>query len=160
MFDEYLHGSQSGTGKLMVYPKWFLLMIFQGSLIVILWLWYKGKRFGPIFFPREETVRFSDEGIQALSAWYLRGSRYHDSIVIQADYVRSILQDRWGIPQNREWLDLSEWFARKLKRIPESEMRPFLTNLDQILHKEKLTKQEFLLWSRNLDRLRKEVELG
>lgn len=160
LFDEFLHGNQSTVNQLMVYPKWFLLMILQGIFLMVLWLWYKGKRFGPIFVPREETVRFSDEGIRALSAWYLRGGRYHDSIVIQADYVKSLMQERWGIPHSREWLDLTSIFERKLMQMQTSEIRPFLIGLVQILEKEKLNKQEFLLWSRKLDRLRKEVEQG
>jgi hypothetical protein len=160
LFDEYLHGNQSSSNHLMVYPQWFLLMNLQGIFLFILWLWYKGKRFGPISIPREESVRFSDEGIRALSAWYLRGNLYHDSITIQADYVRSLLQERWGIPHSKDWLDLVSWFERKLVQLPTIEIRPLLTGLTQVLEKEKISKQEYLLWSRNLDRLRKEVEQG
>ncbi|MFL6557014.1 MAG: DUF4350 domain-containing protein, partial [Bacillus sp. (in: firmicutes)] len=91
LFDEYIHGGENASSFLTVYPMWFLLLVFQGILVLILWLWYKGKRFGPMFTPREETVRFSDEGVQALAAWYLRGKRYQDSLVIQADYVKLLL---------------------------------------------------------------------
>ncbi len=35
---------------------------------------------------------------------------------------------------------------------------PFLNGLTNILEKEKISKQEYLLWSKKLDRLRKEVE--
>lgn len=160
LFDEYIHGDQNASNMLMIYPKWFLTFMLQGSLISILWLWYKGMRFGPIFFPREDSVRFSDEGIRALTAWYLRGSRYHDSIVIQADYVKNLLQERWGIPSSWEWLDLASLFERKLHQMPTSEIGPFLDSLAYVLEKEKLNKLEYLLWSRKLDRLRKEVEQG
>jgi hypothetical protein len=160
LFDEYLHGNQSEANKLTVYPKWFLLMILQVIFLMILWLWYKGKRFGPISFPREEVVRFSDEGIQALTAWYLRGGFYHESIVIQAEYVKGLLQERWGISSNRDWLELALFFERNFVQIPVSEIHPLLTGLVQVLKKEKISKQEYLLWSRNIDRLRKEVEQG
>ncbi|WML48949.1 DUF4350 domain-containing protein [Neobacillus sp. PS3-34] len=160
LFDEYMHGEQNAPTMLTVYPQWFLLMVLQGLLLVILWLWYNGKRFGPIFIPREETVRFSDEGLRAMAAWYLRGKRYHDSLLIQSDYVKLLLQERWGIPYGTEWQNVSGFLERKGLKMPQKEIRAFLDGLITVLGKEKLTKQEFLLWSRKLDRLRKEVDEG
>jgi len=127
-------------------------------LLLLLWLWMKGKRFGPIFVPREESVRFSDEGLKALAAWYLRGKRYHDSIIIQSDYVKLLLQERWQIPYHREWQDLSSYMEKKWTRMSANEINSFLTGLVHILEKETITKQEFLLWSKRLEQLRKEVE--
>jgi hypothetical protein len=160
LFDEYLHGSQTASNQLFVYPKWFLLLFLQGVILLILWLWQKGKRFGPIFVPREESVRFSDEGIRALSAWYLRGSRYQDSLMIQADYVKHLLQERWGIPLGRNWTELEGLFERKKLRLRNEGIHSFITGLVQVLAKEKISKQEYLLWSKKLDQLRKEVEQG
>ncbi len=157
LFDEYIHGEQS-TSLLVVYPKWFLLLLLQGILLTMFWLWYKGKRFGPIYLPREESVRFSDEGIQAIAAWYLRGKRYHDSLLIQADYIKLLLQERWQIPYNKEWQDLAGYFERKWVGLPAREIGPFLSGLVSILEKDKINKQEYLLWSRKLEQLRKEVE--
>jgi hypothetical protein len=158
LFDEYIHGGENAASVWHVYPMWFLLLVVQATLLIILWLWMKGKRFGPIFVPREETVRFSDEGVNALAAWYLRGKRYHDSIMIQADYVKLLLQERWQIPYNREWQDLSSYIERKLTRLSAREINSFLVGLVNILEKEKLTKQEYLLWSKKLEQLRREVE--
>lgn len=159
-FDEYIHTGKSTAALLNVYPKWFLLILLQVILITILWLWYKGKRFGPIFVPREETVRFSDEGIKALTAWYLKGRRYHDSFLIQADYVRLLLQERWRIPYNKKWQDLSPFLERKWLGVHKSDIRPFLNGMTKMVEKEKMNKQEFLHWSRKLELLRKEVEEG
>ncbi|WML60567.1 DUF4350 domain-containing protein [Neobacillus sp. PS2-9] len=160
LFDEYLHTGKGTAGRLAVYPMWFLILLLQGILIMILWLWKKGKRFGPIFTPREDTVRFSDEGIQALTAWFIRGSRYQDSIRIQADYVKHLLQEHWRIPYSKEWRDSISLLEKKWKQMPSSEINSFLKGLEIILEKEKLSKQEYLLWSRKLDRLRKEVNEG
>jgi len=160
LFDEYLHTGKSTAGQLAVYPMWFLILLLQGILIMILWLWNKGKRFGPIFTPREETVRFSDEGIQALTAWFIRGRRYQDSIRIQADYVKHLLQEHWRIPYSKEWRDSVSLLNMKWKHMPSSEINSFINGLEIILEKEKLSKQEYLLWSRKLDRLRKEVNEG
>lgn len=158
LFDEYIHGEQSTTAMLLVYPKWFLLLLLQGILLTVLWVWHNGKRFGPIYIPREESARFSDEGIQAIAAWYMRGRRYHDSLLIQADYVKLLLQERWQIPYSREWQELDGYFEKKGLEMPSSEIKPFLSGLVTILKKEKLSKQEYLLWSRKLEHLRKEVE--
>ncbi len=160
LFDEYSHGGQNASTIFTLYPKWFLLLMLQGGLFSFLWLWSKGKRFGPILVPREETVRFSDEGIKALAAWYQRGRRYHDSLVIQADYIKVQLHDRWGIPYNYAWKDLVSPLERKWSGMSNKEIRPFLNDLTNILTKEKVSKQEYLLWSKKLDRLRKEVEEG
>src|SRR5690606_17962907 len=93
-FEEYIHHRKNTTTYLGIYPMWFLVLMLQATLLTIIWLWSTGKRFGPIFKLREETVRFSDEGIRALTAWYLRGKRYRDSILIQADYVKYSLQEK------------------------------------------------------------------
>jgi hypothetical protein len=159
-FDEYLHGSQNGSSIMTVYPMWFLLLILQGILLLMIWLWFKGKRFGPLLVPREESLRFSDEGIRAITAWYLRGRRYHDSLLIQADYLKLLLQERWRIPYRVEWRDLSSYLERQHLGMQKHEIRPFLNGLTNILEKEKVSKQEFLLWSRSLEQLRKEVEEG
>jgi hypothetical protein len=160
LFDEYIHTPEGVFTRLMVYPKWFLLLILQGLLLTFLWLWYKGKRFGPLFIPREETVRFSDEGIRALTAWFIRGKRYHDSIIIQADYVKQLLQEYWHIPYNSDWKDLDDPLERKWKRKSKSEIQSFLKGLAAVLNKEKISKQEYMLWSKKIDGLRKEVEEG
>lgn len=160
LFDQYIHGGKNATSALKVYPRWFILFMLQGALLAILWLWYRGKRFGPIFIPREETVRFSDEGIRALAAWYLRGHRYHDSLVIQADYVKLLLQERWRIPYHQEWQDLTDHFERKFPQMKRTEIHAFLNGLTNILEREKVSKQEYLLWSKKIERMRKEVEEG
>ena len=60
LFDEYIQGGENAAKLTKVYPFWFLMLVFQGGIIVILSLWSLGKRFGPIDQPREDSVRFSD----------------------------------------------------------------------------------------------------
>ncbi|WP_064094266.1 DUF4350 domain-containing protein [Rossellomorea aquimaris] len=158
LFDEYHHGGEGGAPVHTLYPKWFLLIILQCVIFTLLWLWYRGKRFGSILVPREETVRFSDERIKALGAWYLKGRQYRDSINIQSDYVRGLLQEKWGIPTTRDWVDLEEQLARKIMGIPRKEIPGLLKGLHEIIDKESLSKQEYLLWSKKINRIRKEVE--
>ncbi|MGD6969112.1 DUF4350 domain-containing protein [Rossellomorea vietnamensis] len=160
LFDEYIHGGENDASVVTLYPKWFLLLMVQGLFLAILWLWYQGKRFGPVVQVREEHVRFSDERIKALAAWHLRGKRFTDSLNIQADYVKLLLQEKWGIPYSRDWTDSTGGLLRKWTSADEKDINRFVTELSAALEKETLSKQEYLLWSKKLDRLRKEVEEG
>ncbi|MCH1626695.1 DUF4350 domain-containing protein [Fredinandcohnia quinoae] len=158
LFDEYTYVGDGNSTLLAVYPKWFVLVIILGIIIMLLYLWNEGKRFGPIFTPREESVRFSDEGLRALTAWYLKGNRYHDSLKIQADYNKLLMQERWGIPYKKEWLDLTTQLELKLSNSGHFDIKAFINGLNHVLNKGKISKQEYVLWSKKLDRLRKEVE--
>jgi hypothetical protein len=158
LFDEYLHGKQDASSILKVYPRWFILFLFQGIILSCLFLWYQGKRFGPLLVPREETVRYSDERIKALAAWYMRGYHYKDSLHIQADYVKLLLQERWGIPYSKEWEDIDIYLEKRLSNIPKLEIKTFVVELTKVLMQGKVTKHDYLVWSKKLDQLRKEVE--
>ena len=118
LFNEYVHGQQDATSMANVYPKWFSLLLIQGAILTCLLLWFQGKRFGLVVIPREDTVRFSDERIKALAAWYIRSRRYQDSLRIQADYVKLLLQERWGIPYSKEWIEIERYLGEKWKGIP------------------------------------------
>lgn len=153
-FDEYVHMGENASTVWTVYPKWFLIVMLQIFVISILFLWAKGKRFGPILIPREETVRFSDEGVKALAAWYLRGKKYRDSLNIQSDFVKQLIQERYGIPSTVEWFEMIDLFQRKRINVTDVQI---LNDIGAVLQNEKLTKQEYLLWSKRLERLREEV---
>lgn len=158
MFDEYVHGSGNAPAITTVYPEWMLVLALQAILLAIIWLWYQGKRFGPVVEPREATVRFSDERIQALAAWYLRGRRYRDALGIQADYVKLLLQERWGIPYYKEWPEIADQLERKTAL--EGDVGQFLYDLSHVLNQENISKKTWKTWSKKIDKLREEVEEG
>ncbi len=158
LFDEYVHGLNNQSNVTTLYPKWFLVLMVQSIIFTLLWLVLKGKRFGPIFIPREETVRFSDEKIKALAAWYLRSRNYKDALGLQTEYLKYMLQEKWGIPYRAEWKDLNDALQRKWLTVNPKEIREFLEGLTEVLNKETISKQEFLLWSKKLEQLRKEVD--
>ncbi|WP_169911151.1 DUF4350 domain-containing protein [Evansella clarkii] len=158
LFDEYLHGD--GPAVTAVYPMAFLVFLLQGAIVALLWLWSKGKRFGPVFEPREESVRYSDESIRALAAWYLRlkGGRFNESLQIQADYLRMLMQHHWRIPGKYSWKETEDQLKLKWQGKSETEIAAFVLGLEEVLYKEKVSRQEYLHWSRKLDSLKKEVE--
>ncbi|MRH43195.1 DUF4350 domain-containing protein [Aquibacillus halophilus] len=158
LFDEYSHGADNASSIQTLYPKWLLALAVQLILLTAIWLWYLGKRFGPILIAREETVRYSDERIKALAAWYQRSRSYQDSIIIQANYLKLLLQERWGIPYHKEWADIAVQLERKLLNVSKIDINTFLTELSKVLRKEKISKQEFLVWSKKIDSIRKEVD--
>ncbi|MFA1819217.1 DUF4350 domain-containing protein [Virgibacillus oceani] len=156
--DEYVHGGGSGPTAVSMYPQWMLVLVLQLGVLTLLWLLSKGKRFGPVRTPREEMVRFSNEQTTALAAWYQRGRRYQDSLRLQADYVKLLLQEEWGIPYRRSWQESTELLKHKVEEIPAEEVGMFTLELTKLLNKESVNKQEYLAWSKKLDRLVREVE--
>lgn len=159
LFDEFVHDSQFATSFINSYPFWFLVIIFQGMIVTLVWLFYKGKRFGPIFTPREDSVRFSDEGITALASWYMRAKRYQDSLHIQADYVKHLLQEHWRIPYKSSWKDIKPLLERRWQS-PPMDIDQFVDELEIVLAEQSINKGQYIQWSKTLDELRKEVEEG
>lgn len=157
LFDEYIHGSKSFTSTIYAYPEWFIVLFFLSIIVTIFYIWYKGKRFGPIFIPREDSVRFSDESIRALASWFMKGKLYHESLNIQAQFIRQRLQERWGINVKKPWIELENDFNQRQLQLDE-DIPTFLSNLQRVLEKQSINKQEYLLWMKKLDQLRKEVE--
>ncbi|QTN00729.1 DUF4350 domain-containing protein [Sediminibacillus dalangtanensis] len=158
LFDEYVHAGENGAGVTTLYPKWLLVLVVQALFVTILWLWNRGKRFGPIDIPREETVRFSDEQIQAVAAWYQRGRYYRDSLAVQADYVQQLLLERRGIVFNGDWKVAADKLSSRARYLPADEIQEYTEGIAEVVEKPSISKQEYLLWSKRLDRLREEVE--
>lgn len=158
LFDEYSHATGNASSIDTLYPRWLLVIGLQGLLLTVLMLWHQGKRFGPVLVARDEMVRFSDERVKALAAWYQKGKRYHDSLNHQADYVKLLLQERWGIPYYKEWQDIDEQMKRKRKHLAAVDVDEFLTGLTSVLKNEHVNKKDYLKWSERIDQLRREVE--
>ncbi|MDF2922074.1 MAG: hypothetical protein K0R57_988 [Paenibacillaceae bacterium] len=96
-FDEYHHGYRAERGITEVYPAWLLAVYVQAALAVVLWLVRKGKRFGPVHIPREWVVRRGDETLAAVAGWYKRRKLRNEAIREQEQYLRQLLQERWGV---------------------------------------------------------------
>ncbi|MHB8126109.1 MAG: DUF4350 domain-containing protein [Desulfitobacteriaceae bacterium] len=156
-FNDYVHGNSNLPTVLRVYPEWFLVLLAQVSVTCLLWLWYKGKRFGSIQTPREEVVRFGDERIRAIAAWYERGRFYKESLLIQDNFLRQTVQERWGILAN---LEEQEFIETAILRMPPELQKQWLQNWRELKEgfSNKISHQAFLKWSKLLDDMQKEVE--
>ncbi|MBD0383658.1 DUF4350 domain-containing protein [Paenibacillus sedimenti] len=95
--DETHHGFGTKPGLLAVYPAWLVLASTQLGLALLLWLWLRGKRFGPVHTPRAWTVRRGDETLQAVAAWYERLGYQGEALKHQQQLLRQLLAQRWGL---------------------------------------------------------------
>ncbi|MBO8171547.1 MAG: DUF4350 domain-containing protein [Bacillaceae bacterium] len=157
-FNEYIHGYESGPAMLEAYPPWFLLLMAQVALILVMWLWMKGKRFGPVETPRAWSVRFGDERLRALAAWYERGRFYKEALAAQAEHLRQLIQKKWGVPEH---LETPRWVEAVTRRFPpdrKSQWKRDIETLAITMQAEKISHRDFLKWSGRLDEMRKEVE--
>jgi len=97
-FDEFHHGYQQQPGLLAVYPEWLLAITGQLAFALLLWIWWKGKRFGPVYTLREWVVRRGDETMLATAGWYERRRLAKDACRHQEQYLRRLFQEKWGLP--------------------------------------------------------------
>lgn len=158
-FNDYIHGYSNLPSILGVYPDWMLILLAEFSLASLLWLWYKGKRFGPLRTPREAMVRFGDERIHALAAWYEGEKFYQQSLSDQLEFLHQALQARWGISANLRGQDFLEAAA---KHIPANRRDRWLGNWQQLqaaLSEPKISPQVYLKYAQLLDEMQKEVEM-
>lgn len=106
--DETHHGFGTKPGLLAVYPAWLVLASVQLGLALLLWLWLRGKRFGPVYTPRAWTVRRGDEGVHAVAAWYERLGYQHEALAHQQLFLRQLLHQRWGLSPSASALQAAE----------------------------------------------------
>jgi hypothetical protein len=106
--DETHHGFGTKPGLLAVYPAWLVLASSQLGLALLLWLWLRGKRFGPVHTPRAWTVRRGDEGVYAVAAWYERLGYQREALAHQQLFLRLLLHQRWGLSPSASALQAAE----------------------------------------------------
>ncbi|MGN7470328.1 DUF4350 domain-containing protein [Brevibacillus sp. SAFN-007a] len=100
--DDYHHGLQEKPGLLAIYPGWLVAAVAQLAIVLLLFVWWKGKRFGPVYTLREWTVRRGDETLLAVSVWYERRGLARDALAHREAYLRQLMYDRWGVPHHAD----------------------------------------------------------
>lgn len=157
-FNETIHGYKNQGAFIKAYPQWFLMIFIQVVLISIFLVWWKGKRFGPIEIPRAATVRFHDERIRAMAAWYERSGFYQEALSIQQTYIRNLLQEKWYIPESME---LSSMLSLVSNRLTPDQMKRWKKVWEQgqkVKERKNMSRKEFFYLSQQFDRIRKEIE--
>ncbi|KGX90657.1 DUF4350 domain-containing protein [Pontibacillus marinus] len=160
LIDEYVHGQENLPTYLTVYPKSLLVFILQLAILTIFILWIKGKRFGPVYLPREAEVRFGDERLRALAAWYMRSDFYNESLSIQEQYVRQSVSDKWGVSIQHSWEDIFETIKPRLTKEQINKWSEWVRELHKVRQTDQWSKKDYVIWSQKLDEIRKEVQEG
>lgn len=157
-FNDYIHGFKSQLAIIEAYPEWFILIFAQVALFVLLWIWSKGRRFGPVETPREWVVRFGDERIKAQAVWYQKGQFYQETLQQQLEYLRLIIQDKWGISANSEFPEFIDLTLLRLPQSKQSKWENSWSEINVISYSEKVSHKQFLKCSKLIDDMRKEVQ--
>ncbi|UOQ49210.1 DUF4350 domain-containing protein [Gracilibacillus caseinilyticus] len=159
VFDRYSvndAGAQASTFEL--YPGWAYVLLVQGIVLTLLIFWYQGKRFGPIYPVREETVRFSNERSKAIAIWLVKGRNYQASLQYQMDYLKEIIRMRFGIPYHKDWHDRLRDIESHIHSIKPNELKKLASELENLQQQPSLNKQQYLYWSQQMDKIRDEVK--
>ncbi|WP_274364011.1 DUF4350 domain-containing protein [Paenibacillus thermotolerans] len=131
-FDEYHHGYADSPGISQVYPPWLLAAFGQIAAALIIWLWRKGKRFGPAYTPREFRVRRSDETLLAVSGWYRRGKLTRESLGYRVEHLKRALSLRGvGLPGAAKAADIAAAAKPALKPETAEALRNVLLRWEQ-----------------------------
>lgn len=158
-FDEYYHGFTSDTAFWQVFPMWLLMLGAGGCLWLGLELWRRGMRFGAAEKPRQTQVRFGDERIQALAAWFERKKFYSESLRIQIEFLQQLLSEKWGVSGVA---DADRLQAILQRRLPAQEVDAWLAAYRTISANDwpqPLPPRDYVLWSRRLSKMQREVHL-
>lgn len=114
--DEYHHGYADSPGISQVYPPWLLAAFGQIAAALVIWLWWKGKRFGPAYTPREFRVRRSDETLLAVAGWYRRGKLTRESLGYRVEHLKRALSLKGiGLPGSASAADVALAAKKVLK---------------------------------------------
>ena len=143
--DEYHHGIQTKPGWLAVYPNWLLIIYGQLLLVLWLWLWQRGKRFGAVTLPREWVVRRGDETLLAVAHWYQRTGSHKAALQTQERYLRQSMQERWGLRTTAQPAEVIAVAQQRLESSQAGNVEKILLRLEQINRNEAYSAKQFVL---------------
>ncbi|MGG1661519.1 DUF4350 domain-containing protein [Brevibacillus sp. NRS-1366] len=156
--DEYHHGLQQKPGFFAIYPGWLIVICTQLAIVLLLWVWWRGKRFGPVYTLREWTVRRGDETLLAVSSWYEQRSLAQDAFLHREAYLRQLIHDRWGLHQRADRSELIRVAKTKWTDSEVSKLASLLERLEQAKSGERYTKKKLLVDSLLMDEMSKRLE--
>lgn len=158
--DEYHHGLQDRPSWLAVYPGWLIAGCLQLALVLLLWIWWRGKRFGPVYTLREWTVRRGDETLLAVSSWYEHKNLARDALLHREAFLRQRLYDRWGVHRRAEYGEILSLARTKWSEADVGRLRSVLEALEKAKTDRRYTSkrllQDSLLIDDVIQRLEKE----
>lgn len=156
--DEYHHGDRVRPGIFAVYPGWLLAGCIQLFLVLLLYLWWRGKRFGPVYTLREWTVRRGDETLLAVASWYERKRLARDALSHREAYLRQLLYERWGIHTRAEIPEIIQAARSRWNENDTAKLIEVLRRIEQAKADTSYTPKRLLADSLFLDEVTKRLE--
>lgn len=157
-FETYHYITETSLSVLDVTPDPIILLSLIVLTVAVLYLWQKGKRYGPARGLREQDVRFGDERIRALANWQIKGRNYHEALTTQVDYLKLSIFERTGLPITASKADYQNVLERLLVNHNEKSIRTFTDQLEAVLDSDRVNKQEFLEWTKRIEQIQRGVE--
>ncbi|MGG4458781.1 DUF4350 domain-containing protein [Brevibacillus porteri] len=156
--DEYHHGLQEKPGFLAIYPGWLIAACIQLGILLLLYVWWRGKRFGPVYTLREWTVRRGDETLLAVSSWYERRGLAQDALRHREAYMRQLLYDRWGVHQRADRVEIMRYAKTRWTNQEVEKFAHLLERLEQAKNEGRYAPKSLLADSLLLDEITKRLE--
>lgn len=156
--DEYHHGYRDQPSLFALYPGWLIAGFAQLGLLLLMWIWWRGKRFGPIYTLREWTVRRGDETLLAVSSWYERRRLAIDALRHRETYLRQLMHERWGVHQRAEHHEILQVARTKWNESELAALVQVLQRLEQIKTENAYSQKQLLADSLLLDKILKRLE--
>ena len=157
-FETYHYITETSLSVLDVTPDPIILLSLIVLTVAVLYLWQKGKRYGPARGLREQDVRFGDERIRALANWQIKGRNYHEALTTQVDYLKLSIFERTGLPITASKVDYQNVLERLLINHKQKSIRAFTDQLEAVLDSDQVNKQEFLEWTKRIEQIQRGVE--
>lgn len=157
-FETYHYLTGTKLTVLDITPDPILLLGMILITLVVMYLWLKGKRFGPALSLREQEVRFGDERIRALANWQIKGRNFHEALMTQVNFLKLTIFERVGIPTSTDMSDYQQVLQRLLVDYTDKSIKEFIDQLEAVLDSGHVNKQEFLEWTKRIDQIQRRVE--
>ncbi|MED4750018.1 DUF4350 domain-containing protein [Brevibacillus choshinensis] len=156
--DEYHHGLQEKPGWLAVYPGWLIVGCGQLALSLLIWVWWKGKRFGPVYTLREWTVRRGDETLLAIASWYERRHLALDALLHRETFLRQLLFDHWGVHRRADRAEIVRLAKTKWSVTDVDKIDRLLERIERAKTEKRYTSKRLLEDSILIDDITKRLE--
>lgn len=156
--DEYHHGFQEKPGWLAVYPGWLIAGMVQVGLALLIWVWWQGKRFGPVYTLREWTVRRGDETLLAVSSWYEYRNLAKDALLHREAFLRQLLFDHWGVHRRADRAEIVRVAKTKWNSTDVEKLSRLLERIEQAKAEKRYTSKHLLKDSLMIDDIEGRLE--
>lgn len=155
-FDEYHNGFVSGQNIFNVMPLWLKLVLLQCIIILLVLFLYHAKRFGSPFPLPEPPRRSILEYISSTANLYRRAEARLSILRLLYTGFKHKICNFTGLALDTPTYQLIS-NLKSGKKFKEKEFESFLIRCDGYLQKGRLTEQELLSLSKELEKWRKEL---